>query len=136
MPRKARMVLVGALHHIIIRGIEQTVIFKDDLDRNRFIDHISAVIAEGKASCFAWALLSNHVHVLVRTGTAPVATLMRRLLTGYAVSEDKQYNRSGHLFQNRYESILCEGEPYFLKRIRDIHLIPPSVSLWREVSAL
>ena len=79
---------------------------------------------EGRAVCYAFALLSNHAHLLVRTGIAPITSLMRRLLTGYAVSFNKRHKRSGHLFQNRYKSVLCEEDPYFLQLVRYIHLNP------------
>lgn len=136
MPRKARVDIAGALHHIIVRGIEQSVIFKDDLDRNRFIDRLASVITEGQASCYAWSLLSNHVHLLLRTGATSLAGMMRRLLTGYAVSFNKRHKRSGHLLQNRYTSILCEEEPYFLELIRYIHLNPIRAHIVEDMSGL
>jgi len=71
----------------------------------------------------AWSLLSNHFHLLLRTGPTPLSKVMRRLMTGYAVSFNKRHKRSGHLFQNRYESIVCEQDPYLLELIRYIHLL-------------
>jgi len=84
----------------------------------------------------AFALLSNHVHLLIRTGIAPVTSLMRRLLTGYAVSFNRRHKRSGHLFQNRYKSILCEEEPYFLQLVRYIHLNPLRARLAPSLDSL
>lgn len=75
-------------------------------------------------SSAAWALMPNHVHLLIRTGDVPIATLMRRLLTGYAVRFNRKYRRHGSLFQNRYKSILCQEEPYLLELVRYIHLNP------------
>jgi len=74
--------------------------------------------------CLAWALLDNHFHLLLRTGTVPLSTLMRRLLTGYAVSHNLRHERSGHLFQNRCKSILCQEDRYLLELVRYIHLNP------------
>ena len=111
MPRRGRIDAAGALHHLIIRGIERKPIFYDDIDKDRFLERFGTVLTECKAACYAFALLSNHVHLLIRTGASPVASLMRRLLTGYAVSFNKRHKRSGHLFQNRYKSILCEEDP-------------------------
>ena len=68
------------------------------------------MIQETATPCYAWALMTNHVHLLLRTGTVPIATIMRRLLTGYAVRFNRRHGRYGHLFQNRYKSILCEEE--------------------------
>jgi REP element-mobilizing transposase RayT len=124
MPRKARIDAPGALHHIIVRGIERRKIFRDNTDRNNFLDRLGNILTESSTSCYAWALLSNHAHLLLRTATAPIATVMRRLLTGYAVTFNRRHHRHGQLFQNRYKSILCQEEPYFLELVRYIHLNP------------
>jgi len=85
MPRKARIDAAGALHHLIVRGIERQEIFKDDTDRNSFVDRLGQVSLDTRTDCFAWALMGNHVHLLVRSGLAPISTVMQRLLTGYAI---------------------------------------------------
>ena len=124
MPRTARIDAPGALHHIIARGIGRRRIFDDDADRDAFVDRLGHVIKESGTACFAWALMPNHFHLLLRTGQAPVASVMRRLLTGYAMHYNRRHRRAGHLFQNRYKSILCQEEPYFLELVRYIHLNP------------
>ena len=91
----------GALHHIIIRGIERRVIFRDDEDRESFLDRLGGILLESAAPCYAWSLLSNHGHFLFRTGEDPIARVMRRVLTGYAVTFNRRHHRHGHLFQNR-----------------------------------
>ena len=110
MPRKARMDAPGALHHIIIRGIELKAIFKDNSDRENFLDRLSAIVSESQTGCYGWTMLTNHVHLLLKTGLSPVTTVMRRLLTGHAVSFIRRHRRHGQLFQNRYRSFLCEIE--------------------------
>jgi len=112
MPRQSRIDAPGALHHIIARGIARKEIFRDDTDRENFLDRLCAILKETKTVCYAWALIPNHFHLLLRTGTAPIATAMRRLLTGYAVSHNRRHRRYGHLFQNRYKSILCQEDVY------------------------
>ena len=124
MPRKARIDAPGALHHIIIRGIERRRIFADDDDRNNFIDRLGDILTDTETFCFSWALLPNHVHLLLRTGKTSLSTVMRRLLTGYAVSYNRRHRRHGHLFQNRYKSILCQEDPYLIELVRYIHLNP------------
>jgi len=136
MPRKARVDAPGALHHIIARGIDRAKIFKSDADRNDFLNRLGNLVAETKSRCFAWALLSNHFHLLVKTGQVPVATLMRRLLTGYAVSFNRSYRRIGHLFQNRYKSILCQEDDYLLELVRYIHLNPIRAHMVENTEAL
>ena len=90
MPRKARIDAPGALHHIIVRGIERRKIFKDNTDRNNFLDRLGKVLSETGTKCFAWALIPNHFHLLLRTGACPLSTVMRRLLTGYAMNFNRR----------------------------------------------
>jgi REP-associated tyrosine transposase len=129
MPRKARIDAPGALHHIIGRGIEGCPIFKDDEDRDHFIQRLGVILSDTSTRCYAWALIPNHFHLLLKTGTAPIATVMRRLLTGYAVSFNRRHHRHGHLFQNRYKSILCQEDTYLKELVRYIHLNPLRANL-------
>ena len=124
MPRQSRIDTPGALHHIIARGIERRQIFDDDEDRYAFLERFGLILEETRTTCYAWVLIPNHFHLLLRTGTAPIATVMRRLLTGHAQMYNRRHHRSGHLFQNRYKSILCQEDLYFLELVRYIHLNP------------
>lgn len=136
MPRSARLDAPGALHHIVIRGIERRNIFRDDKDRENFIDRLSGLLPETQAVCYAWALMPNHAHFLLRSGNIGLATLMRRLLTGYAVRFNRRYDRHGQLFQNRYKSIICQEDIYFKELVRYIHLNPLRAELVSDVKAL
>ena len=136
MPRKARIDAPGALHHIIIRGIAKRKIFEDDKDRNQFIKRLDDILTEAQTPIYAWALIPNHVHLLLKTGMTPIATIMRRLLTGYAGYFNRRHRRYGHLFQNRYKSILCQEEPYFRELVRYIHLNPLRAKLVKDSKAL
>jgi REP element-mobilizing transposase RayT len=124
MPRKARIDAPGALHHIIVRGIEKRKIFKDNADRQSFIKRLGDILSDSQTPCYAWALIPNHFHLLLKTGLTPIATIMRRLLTGHAVYFNRRHRRWGHLFQNRYKSILCQEDNYLLELVRYIHLNP------------
>jgi REP element-mobilizing transposase RayT len=124
MPRKARIDAVGALHHIICRGIEGQRIFRDDNDRDNFVKRLGKLLKDSSTPCYAWALIPNHFHLLLRTGNLPVAKVMQRLLTGYAAYYNRRHRRHGHLFQNRYKSILCQEDTYLLELVRYIHLNP------------
>lgn len=136
MPRKARIDATGALHHIIIRGIEGRKIFRDDDDRQNFLDRLADLLLKTRTRCLAWALLPNHAHLLLQTGLLPIASLMRRLLTGYAVSFNLKYRRHGHLFQNRYKSILCQEDAYLTELVRYIHLNPLRAGLVKDLKTL
>jgi REP element-mobilizing transposase RayT len=121
MPRKARLDAYSTLHHVMARGIERSSIFRGDKDRTDFLEHLGSLAEETKTTIYAWALIPNHFHILLRSGKEGLSYFMRRLLTGYAVRFNRKYKRSGHLFQNRYTSIVCEEEPYFMELIRYIH---------------
>jgi putative transposase len=82
MSRKSRLDAPGALHHIIVRGIERRAIFRDDSDRDDFLNRLGGILCESQTICFVWALMSNHFHLLLRTGLTPISNGMRRLLTG------------------------------------------------------
>ncbi len=112
MPRVARLDVTGVLQHVIVRGIEKRSIFLDDEDRQSFLIRFSDLLVETETDCLAWALIPNHTHLLLRPKLVKLASLMRRLLTGYAVTFNLRHHRSGHLFQNRYKSIVCQEDPY------------------------
>ena len=101
-----------------------------------FVDRLSTLLVETGTDCFAWSLMSNHFHLLLRPNQIELSSLMRRLLTGYAVNFNRSHCRVGHLFQNRYKSIVCEEEPYFLELIRYIHLNPLRAKLIPDLDAL
>ncbi len=124
MPRSARLDAPGVLNHVIIRGIERREIFRDNKDKDNFLDRLEALLPETQTTCYAWALLSNHAHFLFRTEGSPLSTLMRKLLTGYAVSFNHRHKRHGQLFQNRYKSIICQEDAYLKELVRYIHLNP------------
>jgi putative transposase len=136
MPRKARIDAPGALHHIIARGIARKKVFDDDVDRDFFLERLGMIVQESQTQCFAWALIPNHFHLLFKTGAVAVATVMKRLLTGYAMHYNRRHKRCGHLFQNRYKSILCQEDSYLLELVRYIHLNPLRAGLVADMKAL
>ena len=136
MPRKARIDAPGAVQHIIIRGIERKNIFRDTIDKDTFIERFGKVVIQTSTSCYAWVLMDNHAHLLLRTGQVPIATLMRRLLTGYAQYFNRRHKRHGQLFQNRYKSFLCEEDIYLLELVRYIHLNPVRADIIQGLEAL
>ncbi|MEA2626910.1 MAG: REP-associated tyrosine transposase [Candidatus Binatota bacterium] len=124
MPRTARLDTRGALHHVRARGVERAAIFLDDRDRADFVARLGHLADAGALRVFAWALMPNHIHLLVQTGGQPLHRSMRALLAGYATRFNRRHLRVGHLFQNRYKSTVCEDEPYFLKLVQYVHLNP------------
>jgi len=136
MPRQPRLDAPGLLQHVMARGIERREIFKDDKDRTFFLERLGTILEEAQTQCYAWALIPNHFHLLLRTGSTPLSKVMGRLMTGYAVTFNKRHRRSGHLFQNRYKSVVCEEDPYLLELIRYIHLNPLRAGLLKDLTGL
>lgn len=124
MPRQARLDVPGALHHIMVRGIDKSKIFKDDEDKVRFLERLGQTVEEGQCSVYAWVLMDNHVHLLFKSGKDGISAVMRKLLTWYAQYFNRRHRRTGHLFENRYKSILCDEDNYLLALVRYIHLNP------------
>jgi putative transposase len=119
-----------------VRGIEKRRIVDDVKDREKFVARMGQIAAGTETSIYAWSLMTNHAHILVRSGTKGLAVFMRRLLTGYAVDYNLRHRRHGHLFQNRYKSVVCDEDVYFRELIRYIHLNPLRVGLVKELAKL
>jgi REP element-mobilizing transposase RayT len=135
MPRLARLDVPGILHHIIIRGIERRKIFRDNKDRDNFIDRLSDLLPATQTACYAWAFIPNHAHFLFRS-SGKISTPMRRLLTGYAIYFNRRHKRHGQLFQNRYKSIICQEDMYFRELVRYIHLNPLRAKIVSDIKDL
>jgi len=136
MPRQARLDVPGALHHIIVRGINRSAIFKDDQDKVLFLDRLSGNIREGRCAIYAWVLMGNHIHLLFRSGEEGISAFMRKLLTWYAQYFNRRHRRTGHLFENRYKSILCDEEVYLLALVRYIHVNPVRANIITTIEEL
>jgi putative transposase len=136
MPRHKRLNIPGGIYHVITRGLDGQVIFHDDLDRRDFIERLERSLGQTGCQCYAWSLMPNHFHLLVRTADRPLSDLLRKLLTGYAVSFNHRHDRRGYLFQNRYKSILCQEDAYFLELVRYIHLNPVRAEIVKDLGAL
>ncbi|MBW1965198.1 MAG: transposase [Deltaproteobacteria bacterium] len=136
MARQPRLDAPGVLHHVMAHGIERQPIFTDDRDRDEFVRRLSDLASEGKLIVYAWSLMPNHFHLLVRAGKISLSRSMRSLLTGYAGYFNRRYRRHGHVFQNRFKSIICEEEPYFLELVRYLHLNPLRAGVVKDLNEL
>ena len=136
MPRKPRLDTPGALHHIMGRGIDGKEIFGHKEDCEDFLGRLKDLCEKEALSIYAWALMDNHFHLLARTAKLSLSDSMRKLLTGYAVNYNRRHKRYGHLFQNRYKSILCEDDPYLVELTRYIHLNPIRGGIVKDMDGL
>jgi REP element-mobilizing transposase RayT len=136
MPRGARLDAPGTLHHVMFRGIEGSGIVMDDDDRRAFVFRLGKFAEATGTKIYAWALMTNHAHLLLKSSETGLPAFMRKLLTSYAIWYNRRHKRHGHLFQNRYKSIICEEEPYFLKLVSYIHLNPLRAGLVNSLEEL
>jgi len=136
MPRCARLDVPGGFYHLMARGNEKHAIFSDWNDYRNLQERLRRVLAESGEKCLAWCLMPNHFHILLVRGERPLPEFMRRVMTGHAVYFNTRHHRCGHLFQNRYKSILCGRDPYLLELIAYIHLNPLRAGLVKNYGAL
>jgi len=121
----------------MVRGIEQGLVVRDDTDRQAFLDRMGKLARATGTSIYAFSLMSNHAHILLKSGpNGGLSTFMSRLLSGYAQYFNRRHKRVGHLFQNRYKSIICEEEAYFDKLVAYIHLNPLRAGLVDSLAQL
>ena len=136
MPRQARLDAPGVLHHVMARGIERRRIFLDDRDREDFLRRLSELATSTALEVYAWSLMPNHFHLLVRTGKVSLSQNMRSLMSGYAGHFNRRHRRHGHVFQNRFKSIVCDEEVYLLELVRYLHLNPLRAKVAKDIGEL
>lgn len=129
MPRQARKVSPTGIYHVMMRGIDRQNIFRDYLDRLKFLHFLENSVKkkseeDGEYEIYAYALMGNHFHLLVRVVSGKLGDLMKKVSCGYVQYFNKKYQRDGHLFKERFKSETCEDDEYFLTLLRYIHQNP------------
>ena len=136
MPRRPRSDFPGAFHHVIVRGVDRRDLFRDDEDRAAYCDQLARIFPEDGAACLAWALMPNHVHLVVRTGARPLARVMHRVGTRYGRYFNDRHGRVGYLFQGRYHAIAVADDAYLTTLVRYVHANPLRAGLVATVDEL
>lgn len=124
MARKPRIDFSGAFSHVIVRGNQRATIFHTPADYSAYLERLERYRLRDGVRLHAYVLMSNHVHLLLETGTAPLARTMHTLQFTYSQYYNRQYNTNGHVFQGRYRAILCDRDAYLLELVRYLHLNP------------
>lgn len=130
MARVAREKSNTGIYHIMLRGINRQNIFEDEEDREQFITLINRFKGY---EVYAYCLMNNHVHILIKEVEDEIATIMRRICASYVFRYNKKYERCGHLFQERFKSEIVETDEYFLTVLRYIHRNPINAGITKEV---
>ncbi len=124
------------IHHIILRGVERRRIFADDRDREELLSRLDRTFPAAGMPCFAWALIPNHVHLVVQTRQIPLDRVMASLNTSYAMHFNRRHGRVGHLFQSRYRSRPLDDDADLLGTILYVHRNPWKHGVVSDLAAL
>jgi len=124
MARKPRIDFPGALFHVIARGNRRALLFHEEADYLAYLDRLERYRRRDGVTVHAYVLMPNHVHLLVETGAQPLARTMQALQFTYSQYYNRQYDKSGHVFEGRYHAILCDRTAYLLELVRYLHLNP------------
>ena len=124
MARKSRVEFEGAFYHVIVRGNQRRVIFRDDPDRRAYLERIEHYRKRFGFVVYAYVLMPNHVHLLLESKKIPLSRIMQAIQSTYTQRYNRRHRTAGHLFQGRYKAILCDRNAYLLELVRYIHLNP------------
>ena len=124
MPRTARKQSSTGIYHVMMRGINRQSIFLDDEDNEKFLQTVSDCKKVSEFDLYAYCLMGNHVHLLIKEGKETLEQIFKRIGSRYVYWYNWKYMRCGHLFQDRYKSETVENDPYFVTVLIYIHQNP------------
>lgn len=133
MPRQARRKSESGIYHVMLRGINRQQIFEDEEDFQKFISVLKDCKAISEFKLFAYCLMGNHIHLLVKPEKESLELIFKRIGSRYVYWYNWKYHRTGHLFQDRYKSEPVDDESYFLTVLRYIHQNPIKANLCKEI---
>jgi len=131
MPRTARQLSATGVYHVFLRGINRQAIFEGDDDFQRFVAVIRKCRERSSFELYGFCLLDNHVHLLLKAGEEGISQAVKRIAIGYATWYNWKYERTGHLFQDRFASEPVEHDNYLLAALRYIHQNPVRAGICR-----
>ncbi|MDH3454320.1 MAG: transposase, partial [Desulfuromonadales bacterium] len=124
MARPLRIEFPGAFHHVMSRGNQKQLIYKNRRDRSKFLEYLESASVRYGANIHCYCLMDNHYHLLLETPDSNLAQIMRHINGAYTTYFNTKHRRVGHLFQGRYRSVLVDADTYCLALSRYIHLNP------------
>jgi putative transposase len=132
MARKPRLFAPGVLYHVIVRGNQRQKTFLKDSDYTVYLEKLAHYRRKYNVTIYAYCLMPNHVHLLLQCSRTPLGKFMQGLQQSYTQYFNRTYHKVGHLFQGRYQAILCQKDAYLLELVRYIHLNPVRSKLARS----
>lgn len=124
MPRGARKRSKSGIYHIVLRGVNKQTVFYDDEDKEVFLNRLKIVKNNMPYQIYAFCLMSNHVHLLIREIDESISKIFLKVLSSYVYWYNRKYERIGNLFQDRFKSEIIENDNYLLCATRYIHQNP------------
>lgn len=134
MPRQARKKSENDMYHIMLRGINKQQIFLDDEDYDKFLWVLYEVKQVSEYKLFAYCLMGNHIHLLIKCEKEPLESIFRRVGGKFVYWYNAKYQRVGHLFQDRFKSEPVDSDSYLLSVIRYIHQNPVKAGLCDNIA--
>ena len=128
MARKPRIHYPGALYHVMVRGNNGENVLCEEIHKKKYLDIIALYKEKMGFMLYAYCIMDNHVHLLIEVADIPLSQIMQRIQQVYTQWFNRKYNRSGHVFQQRYKALLCDKENYLFQLIRYIHNNPAKAS--------
>ncbi|MEN6347995.1 MAG: transposase [Syntrophomonas sp.] len=133
MARVAREKSQSRIYHVMLRGINRQAIFEDDADREKFLETLKSFKVISRYKIYAYCLMENHVHLLIEETEEPIGQSIKRICGSYVYWYNRNHDRIGHLFQDRFKSEIIEDDSYFLTVLRYIHQNPLKAKLVQEI---
>ena len=129
MARPLRLEYLGAVYHLTSRGDRREAIFRDDDDRQAFLDVLGLGLARFGASALAYCLMGDHYHLVVQTHRGGLSQLMRHVNGVYTQTFNRRHGLVGHLLQGRYKAIVCDSDRYMMALCRYVERNPAAAEL-------
>jgi len=129
VPRQARQLAESQIYHVMVRGVNRDAIFLEDEDYQRFLDALDQTREASGCVVLAYCLMSNHVHLVLRTPGEPISAVAKRLGVRYAGWFNRKYGRVGHVFQDRFRSLPVETDEYLVTLVRYVWNNPVEAGL-------
>ncbi|MFC4023600.1 transposase [Oceanobacillus longus] len=133
MPRGARKRSISGIYHVMLRGANKQEIFHDDGDCFKFMDIVERYKIKSAMRIYAWCLMGNHVHLLLKEGNEDISNTMKRIGVSFVSSYNLKYKTVGHLFQDRFRSEIVESDRSLLRVVRYIHQNPVKAGMAHRV---
>ena len=132
MPRTARIKTVGGMYHIMVRGCSETPLFKNDGDKDAYLKIIKKYQNMYHFKVYAYCLMTTHAHFIIDAIGSDISHIMHSINLSYAIFFNRQYNRHGHVFQDRFKSKLITSDKHLLTLSAYIHSNPKDIIKYKE----